>query len=119
MYVDLFELYREFARVIKPGGHYVFITCCISDTASSASPDIQEIDQHYGCNTHPRSRYFKALVSNDLIPYKVSDLTAQAIPYWELRTQSAHRTGIEDAFLRAYLTRAANFLLVATHYLPS
>jgi geranyl diphosphate 2-C-methyltransferase len=119
MYVDLFELYREFARVIKPGGHYVFITCCLNETASSASLDIQEIDQHYGCNTHPRSRYFKALVSNDLIPYKVSDLTAQAVPYWELRTQSAHRTGIEDAFLRAYLTRAANFLLVGTQYLPS
>jgi len=118
-YVDLFELYREFARVIKPGGQYVFITLCTSDAASWASPDIQEIDRHYGCSMHPRSRYFKALVSNDLIPYRVSDLTAQAIPYWELRTQSAHRTGIEDAFLRAYLTRAANFLLVGAQYLPS
>jgi geranyl diphosphate 2-C-methyltransferase len=119
MYVDLFDLYRELARVIKPGGHYVFVTCCITATANSVSPDIQEIDRHYGCNMHPRSGYFKALVSNDFIPYKVVDLTAQAIPYWELRTQSAHRTGIEDVFLRAYQTRAANFLLVGAEYLPS
>jgi geranyl diphosphate 2-C-methyltransferase len=119
MYVDLFDLYREFARVIRPGGLCVFITSCISDVVGPTSQDVQEINRHYGCTIHTRSSYFKALVSNDFIPYKVIDLTAQAIPYWELRIQSAHRTGIEDAFLRAYLTRAANFFLVGAEYLPS
>jgi hypothetical protein len=40
-------------------------------------------------------------------------------PYWELRTNSAHRTGIEDAFLAAYREGAASFLLISAEYEPT
>ena len=62
----------------------------------------------------PRARYFAALTSNGFVPYVIADLTRQAIAYWQLRRQSAHRTGIEQAFLDAYLSQAACLLLVAS-----
>jgi geranyl diphosphate 2-C-methyltransferase len=113
MYADLSELYREFRRLLRPGGRYVFITWCVND-GIGPSHDTGRIDAHYGCAMHRRGEYFTALAAYDLIPYKVIDLTPDAMPYWELRSHSQHRTGIEDAFRNAYATRAANFLLVAT-----
>lgn len=117
MYVDLFALYGEFARVLRPGGRYVCVTWCVNDTVGS-TVDTQRIDAHYGCAMHRRSAYFKALAEHDFVPYAVVDLTPDAIPYWDLRTHSAHRTGIESAFLRAYRERAANFLLLAAEHVP-
>ncbi len=118
MYVDLYELYREFARIIRPGGRYVCITWCINN---SVGPDenTHRIDTHYGCAMHERGDYFKALAEHNFVPSAVVDLTMDAIPYWELRTHSAHRTGIEDAFLAAYRRGAASFLLISAEYAPT
>jgi geranyl diphosphate 2-C-methyltransferase len=113
MYVDLFELYREFSRILRPGGRYAFITWCVDDL-TGPTEDTEHIDRHYGTHMHRRSTYFAALAVGGLVPYRVADLTADAIPYWELRTRSQHRTGIETAFLNAYRQRAASFLLVGT-----
>lgn len=112
MYVDLGALYREFARLLKPGGRYACITWCVNDPVGS-TVDTQRIDAHYGCAMHRRGAYFAALAAHGLVPYTVTDLTADAVPYWELRSHSVHRTGIEPAFLAAYRQRAANFLLIA------
>lgn len=119
MYVDLFDLFTEFSRVIKPGGRYVVATWCINDAVGPTSSEIQEIDGHYGCHMHRRSTYLRALVRNDFIPSSVVDLTDDAIPYWELRSHSRHRTGIEAAFLHAYRTRAANFIMIGADHLPT
>jgi geranyl diphosphate 2-C-methyltransferase len=113
MYVDLFALYREFARLLRPGGRYVLITWCVDDRTGPTA-DTERIDRHYGCHMHRRSTYFAALAAGGLVPYRVEDLTPAAIPYWELRTHSRHRTGIEAAFLNAYRGRAANFLLIGS-----
>lgn len=66
----------------------------------------------YNCHIHPRSTYFAALEANGLIPCQVMDLTAEAIPYWELRRHSELRNGIEQAFLAGYQQRSMNFLLI-------
>ncbi len=118
MYVDLFELCRELGRILRPGGRYVLITWCVSD-GIGPNAHTRRIDSHYGCAMHQRREYFAALGAGMLVPYEVVDLTAEAIPYWELRTQSIHRTGIEEAFLNAYRQRAANFLLVAAERAPA
>jgi geranyl diphosphate 2-C-methyltransferase len=115
MYVDLRELYQEFARVTRLGGRYVVITWCVNDL-TGPTEDTCRIDTHYGCAMHRRSDYFKALAENDFVPATVVDLTPDAIPYWELRIHSTHRTGIEEAFLAAYRQRAANFLMIAADY---
>jgi geranyl diphosphate 2-C-methyltransferase len=113
MYVDLFQLYSEFARLLRDGGRYVCITGCYNDVTGGRSRAVSQIDQHYICNIHPRSEYFKALTANNLIPITVIDLTPMTIPYWELRAQSSVATGIEEAFLTAYREGSFHYLLIA------
>ncbi|MGH3776937.1 MAG: SAM-dependent methyltransferase [Pseudonocardiaceae bacterium] len=112
MYVDLFDAFGEFARLLSPGGRYVVITWCYNDIVSPPRHEIEEIDRFYNCHIHPRSTYFSALAANGLIPCQVTDLTADAIPYWELRRHSEFRNGIEQAFLSAYQQGFMNFLLI-------
>jgi geranyl diphosphate 2-C-methyltransferase len=113
MYVDLHQLYGEFARLIAPGGRYVCITGCYNDVTGGRSRAVSQIDQHYICNIHPRSEYFKALAANGFVPINVIDLTAATIPYWELRAQSSLATGIESPFLTAYREGSFHYLLIA------
>ncbi|MDQ1415586.1 MAG: geranyl diphosphate 2-C-methyltransferase [Acidimicrobiaceae bacterium] len=112
MYVDLFDLYREFHRLLPRGGRYVCITGCYNDVLGSKSKSVTEIDDHYICNVHARSTYFKALAANDMVPIKVVDLTAETIPYWELREHASVHTGIEKAFLSAYREESFQYLLI-------
>jgi geranyl diphosphate 2-C-methyltransferase len=113
MYVDLHQLYGEFARLIHPGGRYVCITGCYNDLTGGRSRAVSQIDQHYICNIHSRSEYFKALAANGFVPINVIDLTPATIPYWELREQSSVATGIEDPFLTAYKEGSFHYLLIA------
>ncbi|MGA5420012.1 geranyl diphosphate 2-C-methyltransferase [Streptomyces lavendulocolor] len=113
MYVDLFELYAEMSRVLRRGGRYVCITGCYNDLTGGRSKAVSRIDEHYTCNIHPRSEYFKAMAANGLVPIGVVDLTARTIPYWELRARSALATGIEEPFLTAYKEGSFHYLLIA------
>jgi len=112
MYVDLFKLFAEFARLLEFGGRYVCITGCYNDV-TGRSEAVRTIDEHYICNIHPRSEYFEALETNKLVPIDVIDLTPQTIPYWELRAKSSLATGIEDPFLTAYREGSFHYLLIA------
>jgi geranyl diphosphate 2-C-methyltransferase len=113
MYVDLFQLYAEFSRLLGDGGRYVCITGCYNDVTGGRSRAVSQIDQHYICNIHPRSEYFRALTANNLVPINVVDLTPLTIPYWELRAKSSVATGIEEAFLTAYREGSFHYLLIA------
>lgn len=112
MYVDLFELFAEFSRLLEPGGRYVCITGCSNDVTGLRSKAVSRIDEHYTCNIHPRSEYFKALAANNLVPIQVIDLTPDTIPYWELRAKSSVATGVEDPFLTAYKEGSFHYLLI-------
>jgi geranyl diphosphate 2-C-methyltransferase len=113
MYVDLFELFAEHARQLEYGGRYVTITGCSNDVTGLRSKAVSRIDEHYTCNIHPRSQYFKAMAANGLVPINVVDLTAATIPYWELRAKSSVATGIEEPFLEAYREGSFHYLLIA------
>ncbi len=113
MYVDLTELFGEFSRLLEYGGRYVCITGCYNDVTGGRSKAVSRIDEHYTCNVHPRSAYFKALAANGLVPIDVVDLTAATIPYWELRARSSVATGIEGPFLTAYKEGSFHYLLIA------
>jgi geranyl diphosphate 2-C-methyltransferase len=113
MYVDLSELFSEFSRLLEHGGRYVCITGCYNDVTGGRSKAVSRIDEHYTCNIHPRSQYFKTLAANNLVPINVIDLTAQTIPYWELRAKSPVATGIEGPFLNAYREGSFHYLLIA------
>ncbi|MFC4335396.1 geranyl diphosphate 2-C-methyltransferase [Salininema proteolyticum] len=112
MYVDLFDLYREFSRLLPVGGRYVCITGCSNDLTGGRSKSVSKIDEHYNCNIHPRSQYFKALAENNLVPINVIDLTAATIPYWELRQKCSVATGIEDPFLTSYKEGSFQYLMI-------
>ncbi|MDI3422137.1 geranyl diphosphate 2-C-methyltransferase [Streptomyces luteolus] len=112
MYVDLFELYAEFSRMLENGGRYVCITGCSNDVMGLRSKAVSRIDEHYTCNIHPRSEYFRALAANGLVPIDVVDLTADTIPYWELRAKSSVATGIEEPFLTAYKEGSFHYLMI-------
>lgn len=113
MYVDLFDLFSEFSRLMVRGGRYVCITGCSNDVTGGRSKAVSRIDEHYTCNIHPRSTYFKAMAANNLVPLNAINLTAQAIPYWELRAKSSVATGIEGPFLTAYKEGSFHYLLIA------
>ena len=113
MYVDLNQAFGEFSRLLKRGGRYVCITGCSNDVTGGRSRAVSRIDEHYICNIHPRSEYFKALAANGLVPIEVVDLTALTIPYWELRAESEIATGIETPFLTAYKEGSFHYLLIA------
>jgi geranyl diphosphate 2-C-methyltransferase len=113
MYVDLNQLFAEFSRLLRRGGRYVCITGCSNDVTGGRSRAVSRIDEHYVCNIHPRSEYFKAMAANNLVPLEVVDLTSATIPYWELREKSSLATGIEDPFLTAYKEGSFHYLLIA------
>ncbi|BCJ36276.1 methyltransferase [Actinocatenispora thailandica] len=112
MYVDLFPLFAEFARLLSYGGRYVCITGCYNDVTGGRSKAVSRIDEKYICNIHPRSDYFKALAANNFVPITVVDLTPHTIPYWELREHVSVATGIEEAFLTAYREGSFHYLLI-------
>ncbi|NMM91433.1 SAM-dependent methyltransferase [Rhodococcus sp. SRB_17] len=112
MYVDVFELYSEFSRLLRPGGRYVNITGAANDLKGMKSRAVTQIDGHYGCNIHLRSEYFDALAANGLTPIKVLDLTPDTIPYWELRSHSELATGVENPFLSSYKDGSFQYLLI-------
>jgi geranyl diphosphate 2-C-methyltransferase len=113
MYVDLNQLFAEYARLLGHGGRYVCITGCYNDVTGGRSRAVSQIDQHYICNIHSRGEYFAELAANGFVPINVVDLTAATIPYWELRAQSSVATGIEDAFLTAYREGSFHYLLIS------
>jgi geranyl diphosphate 2-C-methyltransferase len=113
MYVDLFELFGEFSRLLAHGGRYVCITGCYNDVTGGRSKAVSQIDERYTCSVHPRSEYFKAMQANGLVPINVIDLTPDTIPYWELREQSSVATGVEKSFLAAYREGSFHYLLIA------
>jgi geranyl diphosphate 2-C-methyltransferase len=117
MYVDLFQLFGEFGRLLSYGGRYVCITGCYNDVTGGRSKAVSQIDQHYTCDIHPRSEYFKALAASNFVPINVVDLTSATIPYWELRAQSPVATGIEDSFLTAYREGSFHYLLIVADYI--
>ncbi|MFH8793676.1 geranyl diphosphate 2-C-methyltransferase [Streptomyces sp. NPDC017941] len=113
MYVELELLFAEHARLLRRGGRYVTITGCYDDAYGRASREVSLINAHYICDIHPRSEYFRALARNRLVPVHVQDLTAAAVPYWELRRQAEHlTTGIEETFLAAYANGSFQYLLI-------
>lgn len=113
MYVELPDLFSEFARLLEPGGRYVCVTGCSNDVTGGRSAAVSWIDAHYGCMIHPRSQYFTALAANNMVPIAVVDLTPATIPYWELRTHSELATGVEKPFLSSYRDGSFQYLLIA------
>ncbi|GGL99828.1 MULTISPECIES: methyltransferase domain-containing protein [Micromonospora] len=119
MYVDLAAAFGEFARVLRPGGRYVCVTYCVNDAIAPTSADCEAVDAHYGTRMHKRSEYLAALSAAGFSPSQVTVLNSQTIPYWELRSHSEHRTGVERAFLDGYRSNVLQYVLIVSERLPA
>jgi geranyl diphosphate 2-C-methyltransferase len=114
MYVDVYEAFREFSRLLRPGGTYVLVTWTCNDAVAPESAEATAIDVHYRSHTHRRSTYLKALLAADLTPIEVDDLTRDALPYWELRSQSELASGVEVPYLDGYRTDRVNYMRIVS-----
>ncbi|MEO3781285.1 methyltransferase domain-containing protein [Micromonospora sp. B11E3] len=119
MYVDLAAAFGEFARLLRPGGRYVCVTYCVNDAIAPTSADCEAVDAHYGTRMHKRSEYLAALSAAGFSPSQVTVLNSETIPYWELRSHSEHRTGVEQAFLDGYRSNVLQYVLIAADRLPA
>lgn len=118
MYIaDLDALCREFSRVLEPGGKYVLITWCQDESNPDFRRYTDPIDEHYLCGMHTSGEYLRALINNGFVPYLVSDLSRHALPYWQLRQFSEHRTGVEQFFIKGYCEKAIKYLLIGAQLL--
>ena len=72
--------------------------------ALKGAPPAAADGYHYCDFWYGEVAYFRAMAANRLVPVNVIDLTADTIPYWELRQKSSVATGIEGTFLDAYRT---------------
>ncbi|RLL69586.1 geranyl diphosphate 2-C-methyltransferase [Streptomyces sp. Z26] len=113
MYVDLDDLFAEHSRVLRTGGRYVTITGCWNPRYGQPSKWVSQINAHFECNIHSRREYLRAMADNRLVPTAVVDLTADTLPYWELRATSSLVTGIEEAFINSYKDGSFQYLLIA------
>ncbi|MFJ8649753.1 geranyl diphosphate 2-C-methyltransferase [Streptomyces sp. NPDC093546] len=113
MYVDLDDLFAEHSRFLKVGGRYVTITGCWNPRYGQPSKWVSQINAHFECNIHSRREYLRAMADNRLVPQAVIDLTADTLPYWELRATSSLVTGIEEAFIESYKDGSFQYVLIA------
>ncbi|PRH76679.1 SAM-dependent methyltransferase [Streptomyces solincola] len=113
MYVDLQDLFAEHSRVLRVGGRYVTVTGCWNPRYGQPSKWVSQINAHFECNIHSRREYLRAMADNRLVPQAVVDLTAETLPYWELRATSSLVTGIEEAFINSYRDGSFQYLLIA------
>ncbi|WP_020636129.1 class I SAM-dependent methyltransferase [Amycolatopsis alba] len=111
-------LCRENSRVLKPGGRFAVATWVADSWKTQQSEEVTAIDSHYRTRIHTRATYLRAMVNHSLIPIRLDDLTEAAIPYWQLRSESSHRSGVEPYFLSALGKRIMNYLFVIAEYQP-
>jgi geranyl diphosphate 2-C-methyltransferase len=110
--LDLRDLLAGFARVLRPGGRYTCATWCTNEETQGDNEHAGAIDLHYGTHIHSRADYLDAMRKHGFGAIEVDDLTEQAIPYWELRCQWQHRSGVELDFLLGHRTRKILYLFI-------
>lgn len=118
MYVrSLADLFASFAGVLKPGGRYTLATWCINERRHDRAQDqSRAIDAHYGTHMHTRREYLDALAAAGFELLSYDDVTAAAIPYWQVRSRWDRRSGIEPAFLAGHTERTLLYLLISARY---
>jgi geranyl diphosphate 2-C-methyltransferase len=110
--IDVRDLVQGFARVLRPGGRYTCATWCTNEAFEGHNEFVEPINLHYGTSMNSRRDYLEALAKYGFEAIEVADQTEQAIPYWELRCQWQHRSGVELDFLLGHRERKILYLFI-------
>jgi geranyl diphosphate 2-C-methyltransferase len=110
--LDVRDLVAGFARVLRPRGRYTCATWCANEEFEGRNEFVEPINLHYGTSINSRRDYLEALEKHGFRSIEVDDRTEQAIPYWELRCQWQHRSGVELDFLFGHRERKILYLYI-------
>ena len=110
--IDVRDLVEGFARVLRSGGRYTCATWCMNEDFDGDNEYAERINLHYGTSINSRRDYLEALAKNGFTAVELNDSTEQAIPYWELRCQWQHRSGVELDFLYGHRERKILYLFI-------
>lgn len=99
---NLPDLFRELNRLLKPGGRYTIATWCKSDSYPD-SEYAKRINEHYGTTMHTISQYKNSLKSTGFKDVIAVDYTEAALPYWKIRANWEHKSGVENDFIEGHI----------------
>ena len=111
--LEVASLVEGFARVLRPGGRYTCATWCTNEEFAGSNEYEAPINLHYGTHINSRADYLHAMQKCGFGAIEVDDLTELAIPYWELRCQWQHRSGVELDFLFGHRKRKILYLFIS------
>jgi len=92
---DLNDMFLEFNRVARKESKLVIIAACGVPKHPNGPEYIKLANDWYHMRVHSRAEYLESAKNND---WKLTDdinLTQETIPYWDLRTRSQYKTGVE------------------------
>lgn len=114
MYIyKLQELYREFFRVMRPGGRFTFATWCRNSLYADSHEYADPIDNNYRCQMHGDDEYVLALQAAGFTNITINDESEQAYPYWKIRSLWGQKSGVEQHYLRGFEDRRLRYLIVS------
>lgn len=93
---DLAQMLNEFSRIAKDGGNLVIITGCGNPNHPEGPRYIKAINDWYHIRIHAPSEYIELANQHGWELFDDVNLTPETIPYWDLRANSQHKTGVEE-----------------------
>jgi geranyl diphosphate 2-C-methyltransferase len=115
---DLTKLLAEAARLLKPRGHFVFVEWIADSVTAKTSPAVTAINDNYYTALPSRGEILSWMLDNQLIPIHITDRRRDVLPYWDLRSHSGHRTGVENPFITTFGTGTMNYFMCTAVYQP-
>lgn len=92
---DLNDMFSEFDRVAKQKSKLVIIAACGVPEHPKGPEYIKLANDWYHMRVHSRKEYLESAKRNNWQLTNDVDLTQETIPYWDLRTRSQYKTGVE------------------------